>query len=396
MVETVQIGRLTLHEDFPAALSSSADGGFSLSGIEFADTLTPDQTRRIVEDIRTLGNGAVVPVYWNSRPEQALYCRVASVSTSVARYATDANVITWSVDLERLGSEYEVDIESRISGPLTRNTNFAVTGERWDAPPIGHYAYWTGATIPSVVVRTGSDGAMTVYRDIPATSPRWGCAPIDFPEGRVRFLDDTLRERPGAGFTVTPTDWELTNGHVRVTPTTLPGELAVAAFTGGSWQTKLWTISTAGTPLPLPKSVTVLHNDFHEVSLRILYASAPGRFTVDVSLRRGSRFTELYVQGATSSTLAVKRSAVEAATAATGYIRATANDGVGNRYIVGSAHTHTQDLVNGGISLAATTKLDAFVGVIAGGSAAVAGDQAADIYEQYLGTPGEVVAAVRR
>jgi hypothetical protein len=99
--------------------------------------------------------------------------------------------------------------------------------------------------------------------------------------------------------------------------------------------------------------------------VRLLYAMALGRFTVDLTLRRGSRFVELYVQGQTSSTLKAVLTTPEASTAGTGFVRVTANDANGNRAIVGSARTFTADTTNGGLSKASTTTLDAFLGVIA-------------------------------
>jgi hypothetical protein len=392
----VTVGRLALHEDNPAVLSISSAGAGSLKGVEYTPPLTADELRRWAEDVRGLG-GALVPVIFGDRPEQDAYYGVVATNTDVTQFSADVLTLAWSADVTRYGGESEVDLESRLSGPVTRETDFAVTGERWHAPPIGHYGYWTGNTVPSAVTRAGADGAMVVYRDVPAgVSPRWGCPPADYLAGRVRFLDDTGRERTGVGFTVSAASWELSNGLVRVAPGGGAGVFDVAAYTGGGWRVKSWVLSLNGTPFSLPSSVTVLREAPHVIVVRVLFDAAPGRFAVDVTLRRGSRFAEFYVQSTTAGTLRIGRTATEAGTTGTGYVRATANDADGNRYIVGSAHTHTDDLTNGGISRAATAVFDAFVGVIAAGSGAVPGDQAADLFEQYLGAPGELVAAVRR
>ncbi len=94
------------------------------------------------------------------------------------------------------------------------------------------------------------------------------------------------------------------------------------------------------------------------------------------------------------TTLKIVRSAVEASTASTGYIVATAADGASNKYILGSAKSFTADNTNGGISKAATPTLDAFIGVVVNGAGA--GDIAADLFKQYLGAPSEFVQGVRR
>jgi hypothetical protein len=75
---------------------------------------------------------------------------------------------------------------------------------------------------------------------------------------------------------------------------------------------------------------------------------------------------------------------------------ASSNDADGNKYVVGSSKSFTADTAIGGVSKASVTALDAFVGVVAGGTGAVTGDQAANLFAQYLGSSTEVVAAVRR
>ena len=186
MTDTVTIGRLTLHETFPSALDW-AGGEVSLRGIEMDDSLTEAAARELQEDIRGL-SGQVVQVVFSARPETALYARVTEVKVTTTRYGTAAYVLAWELSADVSGTDGTVDLESRLSGPLTRATDHALTGERWAAPPTGHYAFWAGTTVPSSVVRTGEDGAVTVYRAIPVgVSPRWGCPPASYPTNRVKL-----------------------------------------------------------------------------------------------------------------------------------------------------------------------------------------------------------------
>lgn len=401
---TVQVGRLALTEALSAyddKVNATTDvRTASITGQESLPPLTALQLARIQDDVPGL-LGALVPVTFRDKADRNGYYQVRDVGAKLFSWTGEVVTCDWNLTLTRVGTDTEVDLESRLSGSATRNNSFAATGERWHAPPIGHYGYWTGSTQPSTVVRTGADGAMTVYRGLPTgvsptINPRWGCPVAAYLSGRVRVLDVNGLERTGSNWTTPASGWELSNGLVRVKPLASSGLLEISAYTGGDWQAKSWDVLSGGSTIGAFDSMSVLHNEPEMVVLRLLRSQSPGRITVDVTLRRGSRFAELYVQAAFSSTLKVVRASTEAGTAGTGYVRATVNDGAGNRYIVGSALTHTADTTNGGLSLAATTTLDAFVGVIAAGSGAVAGDQAADLYAQYLGAPSELVQAVRR
>lgn len=396
-VETVTIGRLTLHEDFPGVLSADTAGAFSLSGIEYEPTMTATTTKQLAEDIRSLP-GALVPVYWSNRPETALYARVTAAEAAVTRYGSQADVVTWKATLERLGTDAEADVESRLSGPQTRSTDFAVTGERWHAPAAEHYAYWVGSNSPGLVTRAGSSAPIKVYRSLPLSiNPRWGCTPAEYLSGAVTFTDvDTIRT--GSGFTAGLSTWELSNDLLRVSSVNVGSgrsDFSVYHFSGGDWRQKVWTIDPSATYGP-PVSVTVLYNTPEQAAVRVLFAAPDGRVAVDLTLHRGARFVEVYVQAANSTTLSLRTVVAEAATNATGYVRATANDVSGDRALVGSAHNYTAILTNIGLSRASTTTLDAAIGVEVGGTSAVSGDQAAQIYAQYLGTPGEYEAIVRR
>lgn len=392
---TITVGRLAVREDF--TISATNGDTVTIKGQESAPPLSLLEIERRREDMLGL-EGMFLPATFTSKARLNGFYRVASAKAEYANFqGNPVGTLDWTLELTRLGTESEIDHESRLSGPLTRNTSHAVTGDRWLAPPLGHYGLWAGSASPTVVTRTGSEGAMLVYRGVPATHPRWGSTPGGYLAGSVRFLDGSAAVRSGVNFTPAATGWELHNGLVSVA-VSAPGTFDVKAFTGGAWRSKTWVLSADGTPLDLPASVTLLRNEPEQVVLRLLWAStaAPGRTTADITLRRGSRFAEVYVQRNVAATLRIARSAVEAGSAGTGYVRATADDGDGNRYVVGSAQAFTADVVNGAISKAAAGTWDFFVGVAAGGAAAVSGDQPDHLMAQYLGSPNELVVPVRR
>jgi hypothetical protein len=132
----------------------------------------------------------------------------------------------------------------------------------------------------------------------------------------------------------------------------------------------------------------VLRNDPEEVTVRLSYPTAPGRVTVDLGLRRGSRFVTGGIKRHASATLGVARTAAEAATVVTGGLRATSADADGNRFVMGSSKTLTTATTTAAISKASVTQLDFFLGHEVGASPA-AGDAFADLLAQYLGTSGD-------
>lgn len=398
----ISFGRFSLVEIPKYALAddvnmNTGDRTTTIAGQESVPGIPASTLAARQEDIHGLYS-TFVPITFTDKSYRNGYYQVVDANTSVLDWNGEVVTLGWSLRLQHLGSDTELDIESRLTGASYRNNSFGVsaTAEHWHAPPIGHYAYWTGTTLPSSMTRTGADGAMTVYRQVPGgVSPRWGCTVGNYPAGRTRFIANSL-ERTGANFTCAASGWEANNALVRVKPLTSSGVLEVSAYTGGAWQAKNWDLLVGGSSISSWDGCTVLRNEMETVTFRLLKSQSPGRLTCDVILRRGSRFAELYVQAETSSTIKLVRATTEAGTASTGYITATANDGAGNRYIIGSAHTFTGDTSNGGLSVSASTTLDAFIGVVAGGSGAVSGDQAANLWVQYIGTQEELVQAVRR
>ena len=275
--------------------------------------------------------------------------------------------------------------------------DFSVVGVRTHAPAIVHGGYWTDGTVTTAVNRTGEDGVLKLYTGFSSTmSPRWATTPAGYLTGRVRFTDELGRERAGDAARLAVTGWSLSNGLVRVRPLTSGGVLEVAANTGGAWRTKAWDVTFNAATLGTFDQCELINNDLGLVTVRMMKSMTTGRLYGDVSLRRGHRFAEVDVQSEFGGALKIARASAETGVnSLAGTVVASANDADGNKYIVGSARTFTADLT-GGISKAAAATLDAFVGVVAGGTGAVTGDVAADLQKQYMGLPSELVQGVRR
>jgi hypothetical protein len=133
--------------------------------------------------------------------------------------------------------------------------------------------------------------------------------------------------------------------------------------------------------------------------LRLTKSMSPGRLTLDLTLRRGSRFVEGFMQRNTApDELKVRLNSAESnvtTLASGGYVTATANDADGNRFVAGSARTFTGH-ANGGVERFAATSMDFFLGVVAGGGSAVSGDAATDLRNMYIACMPEAIYGTRR
>lgn len=394
----IQLGRIPLRETFAVSESGGEDRSLDLEGQESYPPLTRAQVVARHDGINALTPGLCIPVTFTDKPERSGYYTVKSAGSTYTEHLNERVAADWKVSLERVGSNSETDLQSRLTGAVRLN-DFSLTGERWHAPPIGHYAYYTGSSNATTMTRTGADGAMTVYRSVPANvSPRWGCAPTDYLDGRVKVTTTSSQEVYGVDVPLAATGWALSNGLVNVTPGA-SGTLDVQAYTGGAYHSKEWNVSVAGSASSITSwdGATPLRNDPEMCIVRLTKGLSPGRATLDLTLRRGSRFVEGYLQTGSAATLAAYRSTLETNTsfAASGYVTATGDDADGNRFAVGSARSFTAH-ANGGVLKSSATALDFWIGVAAGGGSAVSGDAATDLRNQYTACMPEAVYGVRR
>jgi hypothetical protein len=405
----VQVGRLLLRETYAVNSQHNMNTGLatvSLSGQESYPPLTRAEWTARREDINGL-MGAVLPVTFTNAAEHDGYYRVVDAGTDVTdwrRTGQPAGQLAvgrfdWTIRLEAIGPANAVDLESRLAAPGRANDH-AQAGERWHAPAGGHLAYTTPDGLPSgSVTRTGEDGAIVVYRGVPNTaSARWACALADYGKGRCRLTLDGY-ERSGTGVRWSgAASWQLSNGLVRMSGGS--GTFALSLHDGTGWSAgKAWNItrgSSASASAIAIDDLTVIRNDFEAITVRAIDNRGPGRNLLDITLRRGSRFFECYLQTDAATTLAAVLVNAEGGTAGTGYVTATGNDPDGDRYIVGSARSFTGLTTQGGIQKTASTALDFYLGGVLAGGSAVAGDQAAHLQDQYIGAGAETVTGVRR
>lgn len=391
--------------------TESNDGKLSIAGQESSPPTTVALVSFLHGQVVGLEEGKLVPVSFRDKSERNAYYSVGSANSDLTDYQSGVygnNTVAtadWTIELVRMGSDSEVDLQSRLTGAVRAN-DFSLTGQKWHAPAISHYAYYTGSTNPSTITRTTSDGAMTVYMDVPNNiSPKWGCSVLNYRKGRARILDTlevaSENEVEGLNRNISSSGWSLSNGLINVSPTATAGVLNFANYNGTSFVDRFVNVTVGGTGsannVPLWSSATILRNDFEQCVLRLVSAqSTVGRTTLDLSLKRGSRIAEGYLQSGSSSTLTVHARTAESAIsnqASAGYVTRTSDDAGGQRFVAGSARTFTSH-TNGGVSKTSATYLDFFWGATVG--AGGTNDTAIALRNQYIGSMPEVVYAVRR
>jgi len=397
LLGTVQLGpSITLHEDFE--VGEGFDGALTVSAIASPSVMSNSRVEDRFYDLLGL-DGALVPVTFSDKAFLSGYYLVAGADVTHWGYAGFGGPRTAvgavKLTLVRKGVDSQVDIESRLSGSTTRTNGYAITGERWHVPPPGHLAYYCSSGSPSTMSLASADGSLTMYRGLTyGVHPRWACPLAGWGVGRARLLDGNGNERTGTRAPLPSTGWEVNNALVRLRADS--GGLKVAAWDGSAWEEKTFNIAVAGPgTLGAPTSTTIVDNGPQKVTVRCLWSSSPGRTTVDLIVRRGSRMVEGLINTQPSAaTIAISQAASEATTSATGYIVATGNDGAGNRYMIGSAGAFTANTGARSITKSSATQMDFVLGAIIGAGAS--GDAAADWMKRYIGATEERVVAVRR
>lgn len=400
----VNVGRIALREDSAVTVSNGALGRtVEISGQESMPRVSIAQLRQREEDILGM-EGNLLPVTFSQKSELDGFYYIDAANGSYDVWG-GIGVMSWSMNLIRAGRSSDLDFETRMSGPVSRTNDFAVVGSKWSAPPVGHTAFTAYSNPPLITTRDTSEGDIKVYRGLPLNNNiKWGSTPPGYMLGRCRIIDADGLERTSNTSPLPATGWEINNGLVRVD--NQGATLRISAWTGDAWKPKTYDVTFtpvwegiygSGTlqAMGTPDYCTIIRNDFENSIIRLTKnLGIPGRITVDIQLRRGARMAELYVQHEHGTTLKVVRKIAEGSATATGYIRASAADADGNRFVIGSAKNFTADNVNGGISKDNAVALAAFIAVEV--ASPPAGDAAADLYAQYIGSPIESVQGVAR
>ena len=312
---SLKIGRIGVALDLdPAGIIEEADvnlgevivqidGEIALSNESAAKSLKNELTRMALSEER------FVPLTWSEDPLLDGYYQLQEASIEIT---TVTGFYPFSLGLRRIGSVDRVAIESHLL-IVERTNNFAgVTPAPFHAQPENSTAWEQGVTSPNLVSRVFSDGTVKVYYGISTSiNPVWSIAPADFYEQSCsfRYADAAaaLQFATSPDVPSSAASWEISNGGVRVTPGASNARLDVEFYDGTAWRTHTIKLLSAAAELGAWDYVTVLKLNPQVVTIRLYQGTTnQGFFTLDLSLRRGSRFIEGLLQGWTSSTLKVQ------------------------------------------------------------------------------------------
>lgn len=360
-----------------------------------------------------------IPVTFSDDLTVAGFYILRSVDIDADDYSlNDFGLFSGTVTVERVGTVAQTQMQSLLTAVLATNDMGLIDAEvqYWHALPVGALAANYDPGTPTEHSRTADAGVVPTFLGISKTvDPTWTVEPADWHKAACYVKVDGYT-RTGLDAVNDPPDWELGNGILKITPGTSTGvsdgRLQLQTFSGGGFgAAKKFKLDwNAATTIPKWHMVTIIKNTPEVVVVKLVRdaeTSPPSAFRheLDITLRRGAIYASCYYYYTGAAvTLRVGRDSAEAATAITPTgatavmaIRATANDGDGDRYVVGAARTHTQDTTNGTITITTARQThDFFIGAEPGGSGAGANDQADAMCRQYLAWISEHVRTVRR
>ena len=392
----ITVGGIVLREEI--RVKETGDGQLSVSGQESNPPQPASFVRSIHHNLKSLA-GRIVPITFSDKTHLTGFYLVTDARSEFEDFANGVIVKSdWELQCSKIGASADVEFETRLTF-IGRLDNLAgvQTPDFWHAPAGAASDYYTGSAVPAgTIARVSEDGPLTVFSGVPTdVPPRWTCSASGYLQGAARVLLDGYRY---VGVTTIPHEtWTVSNGLVRLTPTATGVQVEAWSGSPGGWRSPSeWRFTVAGAQLTGTPEMTILQNDPEQVRIRLTYAGTPGRITVDLALRRGSRFVTGVMKRHSAATLGLQRSpSAVAVDTPTGGIRQTAADADGNRFVVGSSKTLTASGASATVSLAGTTVLDFFIGH-AIGAAPQAGDAFADLLAQYLGTVGDRTRVMTR
>ena len=377
---------------------------------------------KAIRDVLLAQVGEVIPVTYSTDSSFDGFYRLLDADVDARhRYGSlqGNGLFDFNVDLELIGTYSSAEFQGLIDNQLHSNAVGLIASEVnwWHAPPIGAIAYTNGDTAGStgLITRTGADGDVTVAIGIPDTSPQWTVSPANYYSGGC-YVKVGGKTRAGVDVPLDVTDWEIGNSLVKVTPgltaSASNGEIEVAHYDTSAYATaKAYRILYATTNQVVSWSkFRIIKNTVEECVIELVEdANEAGgnkftRHTLTLGVRRGGLLVYGYhVYDGAAATWTVERVSAEAATAitptgATGAaaVRATSDDGDGNRYVIGSSLATTQETTQGGLDFSSVNEFDFFISSEIDGSTAQTQDQAGNQYLQYIGVSNEQVRPIPR
>lgn len=416
---SLQIGRVSLPRTAEASLNGRT---LSLSGsVQASTSAAAIALRQRLSGYVDNPDEPVVPLVWSVDTTLNGYYRVLSATVVLDRdrsYVSRGEFhFNWSATLEQVVGFQAPLVEGRFVG-ATRSNAHSITStstRTWQGIPGDAVGYYNpdGGSLTETLSSTSNGGEVAFMASTSGDAitqrnryfdlvPSFYTAPGDWYDASCCvFINDQIAV--GRQVQNTATSWVIANEVVKVEPGAGAGQIKVSHWTTAWESVTTYTLTTTTSFTSLtnqPHTVSVLRNSPECCVIRLTYdgtsVNTGFRYTLDISLRRGSRYAEFYCDsGATTAVWGIARTAATAATALTGGIVRTSADADGNKFILASPGPSTNELTNGAIRLSSTRTTFPFMIGCEFGSAVEPHDAQTQIYE-YMGAVTERQTIVAR
>lgn len=256
------------------------------------------------------GDEPLVPVSWVEDSSLDGFYEVVSSKVDTAQMTLTNGVLPWSAVLRRPRGSSSMVTEQILSGGFRDGAVFVLTPRFWTAVA-GTVGFSSSTGSPTAALGTREPynattpetlGILT-HADLADATVTCFAPPTAHYDGAVTLrMGDPLYTIVGRQTPNTPTDWEIDNGLIKITPPAVATDLCDVQFYPSSG-TALPTVTHAlrlGEFLGSwadhsldPSVVTCTRNGREEVSIRLRGTSR----TVDISVRRGDRGAILSIAG---------------------------------------------------------------------------------------------------
>ncbi len=402
---TLTIGRISLTCD-PEKLTLAAGRRgaartLSLQGSFLGTSLTQLEALRdeLIATLEDTDEETKIPVTWDGDPTFDGFYKPNGGRVSPVSYNTTGSnygMCEFSCDLVWKGDDNSVRFCSQVTGAVVANDHsYAGAGSGYVGPPGGRYGFAPVAS--ASVFRHGADGYIRTFLNVASgDNPEWHVAPAGF---YANACEITAGGYLRAGLTCpnTPTVWELSNGLVKVTPTT-DGALIVSHHDGTDWRATTWAVLYDGTAVGNWGAMQPLTNRPERCSVRLIQerTALQGILQLDLALRRGSRILEgVFYSDIASAAMTLDTDSAGTVTGTpTGTMKKSSDDAYGHRWMIGSEKTTTLTVATGTMSKTAS-RLPFMIGKeINEGGGVLTGDTDDALWDQYMAWRSERVRAV--
>lgn len=376
---TLQIGRWGLHHTGTEVTRWEIDGDTVDCAGWMRDSALAD-LKALREQGLGLNNNRdepVVPVVWSDDTTQNGYYEVVAWSCEYDLAETlQVNggfyYLNWKARLRRVPGWQAPAIETLTNGSVRTNAHFVTAADTvtFHAVPYaseGFSSYSLTLSIDDAMETADGASTMRLFYDQAVntnvffdSAQRFYCPPGNYYNAACRVLVDS-QHIVGRQCTNSPTAWTIHNGILKVEPgsngvlTVSTWEDASDAWEGFDFEFGRYTGSVWDDFTINPHSVSILRNSPEVVGIRLVYRGGYVTFnhsTVDLWLRRGAAFVEVYFSssGGVTGQWGVGRATTDAGTSATGGLVDTVATS-GNEWALGSPSTVTKDTTEGIIYL---------------------------------------------